>query len=487
MSPARGAAALAGLCALGGALAAVASGPASAALSLPCVGLLLWWTPRLRRGGPNAPRRLIGLGGVTAVWGLALAAAGAGWAGLALAAGGLAMGVLATRLALAEPRLPAGAGLPALAGPGPRLAAAADLGLGVLWESAALLRPLSHPGRVAAQLRDAVDRYDEAGWLAHPERAHPAPPPLEKPELDTRELPGLGRLEWLRFASEYEPADPEIAGRYRESRANRTAHALLWRHGAGPRPTLVCVHGFGMGRPAFDPHVLRLRGFDMPWIHELLGLDVVYVILPLHGPRAETPWSGGGLFDRHPLVPNAAITQAIWDLRRLTGWLRREGVPALGVSGMSLGGYVAALYASLDGALACAAPIVPAVDLCALFFAQLPGPRRREWERAGLTRELLERAWRPHAPLAHHPRVPHAARLLVAGAADRITPPEQALQLWEHWERPALHWFPGSHLLWNGRAELRLHLAEHLRRTLGAAGEPPMLSHFRGLCPPAKE
>ena len=105
------------------------------------------------------------------------------------------------------------------------------------------------------------------------------------------------------------------------------------------------------------------------------------MILPFHGPRAAGAVSGTGFFDAHPLVAAAALGQAVWDVRRIAGWLRAQGAPALGVHGLSLGGCVAALHASLDASLACAMPMIPAVDVAGVFWGQLPAARQREWER----------------------------------------------------------------------------------------------------------
>jgi hypothetical protein len=62
-------------------------------------------------------------------------------------------------------------------------------------------------------------------------------------------------------------------------------------------------------------------------------------------------------------------------------------------------------------------------------------------------------------------------RLIVAGLADRICPPDQAQALFEHWERPAIHWFPGTHMVPIGRRATRARIELHLRNTLLA--EPP--------------
>ena len=174
-------------------------------------------------------------------------------------------------------------------------------------------------------------------------------------------------------------------------------------------------------------------------------------------------------------------------MRRIAGYLRAQGVPALGVHGLSLGGCVAALYASLDASLACAIPMIPAVDLAGVFWGQLPAARQREWESAGLGREQIAQAWSLSAPLRHRPQLPHAARLIVAGAVDQLAPLEGARALWSHWDEPAAHWMPGGHLLWLGGAPLQQRLRAHLRATLLAepCADAPSLSRFRASPPPS--
>jgi hypothetical protein len=52
-----------------------------------------------------------------------------------------------------------------------------------------------------------------------------------------------------------------------------------------------------------------------------------------------------------------------------------------------------------------------------------------------------------HSPLIYRPLLPRERLMVVAGLGDRLTPPEHSLILWEHWGRPELQWFPGSHIL----------------------------------------
>jgi len=432
--------------------------------------------------GPSfaASRRLVGFGLVAALCGVGLAAAlGSGWI-LVAALASLSMIFAGTAHSLRVQ--------PAAEEPGfstrPRgvhVAMAADLGLAAFWEASALLRSWVDLRRVVADLEAAVARYESRGWMKHPEEALEVPPPLEKVHFARRTIAGE-RVETIRFESEFEPFDESVRSRFLCHRRNRDAQALLWRHGSAWRPILVSIHGYGMGRAAIDLPWLRRRGWDMAALHRDLGIDVVYFVLPLHGPRADGIRSATGFVDEHPLLTTAALAQAIWDLRRLVGWLRAQGASDIGVQGISLGGYVAALAAALDPMLRVVMPTVPAVDLVSSVYSQIPQFQRDRWQREGFSADLLARAWALHSPLSHRVKVPKAGRLLVAGFADRITPPPHARALWEHWDRPPLHWYPGSHLVWRGREPLQRCFRNHLREQLvGAASAPatPSLSHFR--------
>jgi len=431
------------------------------------VGAWLW-----RRPEPAAASWAVVGGALTLLVGLGLALFGALGAGLATGVLGAAAIFAGAQLSLAtHPRVhPL---------PGPRslrtnLAVAADESMKWFWHAGTLLSPPPPPGEWIDALHAAAERNRRDGVLEDPARAHPLPPALEKPELRRLELPGLPTAERLRFESEFEPREPELRERWGALAANRTAQAVLWRHAGERRPVLIVIPGYGMGRPALDA-----RALEVPWLYRTLGLDVALVTLPLHGARAIARRSGAGFLDGHPLQTNAAFGQAIWDLRRLAGWLRAEGAPALGVYGMSLGGYTAALFASLEPGLACAVPYVPAVSLPALLGASRSPAAHRLRESLGLGDALLSDAWASHEPLRHRPRVPPEGRLILAGLSDRICAPDQAEALWEHWERPSIHWFEGSHLAHFGRRRLRERLAVHLRETLLARSDLP-LTRFRG-------
>ena len=426
-----------------------------------------------RRPAPAAASWAVVGGALALLLGLGLAVAGEVGSGFVAGALGAVAAFVGAQLSLA-----AHPSVRPLAAPHSlrtSLAVATDESMKWLWHATSLVSRPPAPGAWLEAVRAAAERNRRAGVLEDPARAHPAPPALDKCELVRCELAGLPAADQLRFESGFVPRDPEVREAYLALEANRTARALVWRHSGERRPALLVIHGYGMGRAPLDA-----RAFEVPWLFRTLGLDVVLVTLPLHGARAAGRRSGAGFLDGHPLVTNAAFEQAIWDLRRIAAWLRSEGAPAVGVYGMSLGGYTAALFASLERGLACAVPYVPAVSLPGVLGASRSPAQRQAREALGLDDALLSEVWASHEPLRHRPLVAPEGRLILAGASDRICAPDQAQALWEHWERPSIHWFEGSHLAHFGRGKLRERLAVHLRETLFAAGQPT-LSRFRAL------
>jgi hypothetical protein len=59
----------------------------------------------------------------------------------------------------------------------------------------------------------------------------------------------------------------------------------------------------------------------------------------------------------------------------------------------------------------------------------------------------------PCTPLSYRPLLPKERLFLIGGVGDRLAPPRHARLLWDHWDRPRMHWFPGSHVLHLDRGE----------------------------------
>ncbi len=54
--------------------------------------------------------------------------------------------------------------------------------------------------------------------------------------------------------------------------------------------------------------------------------------------------------------------------------------------------------------------------------------------------------------------------MIIGGAGDRFAPPKHARLLWDHWDRPNIHWFPGNHIMHLDRGRYLKDAARFLRR-----------------------
>ncbi len=314
------------------------------------------------------------------------------------------------------------------------------------------------PRRLRAEVNDARALWEARGFVDKPEAYHRTPPALDDPAIRASRTRGFD-YEHLCFESGYEPALEEPGReRWLGYAANHTAHAWVLRHADVSRPWLVCIHGYQMGHPLID-----LSAFDPRWLHHRLGMNLLLPVLPLHGPRKIGRRSGDGFIAGDILDTVHAEAQAMWDIRRLISWVRALGGSRVGVYGLSLGGYNTALLASVEPGLACAIPGIPATDFTRLVWRHGPPLQIQRFEHLGLKLAEAQDALRVVSPLALEPKVPAAHRAIFGGIADRLVPPDQVRDLWRHWGRPKIVWYPGAHVTFGLHPPVRQLIEETLR------------------------
>jgi len=320
---------------------------------------------------------------------------------------------------------------------------------GALGSSLWPARRMARERELMAFYEPFADRADAAEVFALPRnmpRIHRSRPRLFR----RRDVP----TELLSFDSDYQTLCPEMADSYRSHRRNRYAHIQYWRHPGGARPTLIFLHGYFA-----SPYRLNSWGFSLPWFYKQ-GYDVALYTLPFHGMRSGRRQlvNGMGYFAHGMAHLNEAMRHAVQDIRVLFNFLEDEGAPAIGMSGLSLGGYLTALMAAVEPRLAFAIPNSPVVSLIDMAMA---------WQPTGVLMKLLR--WRHdigieemrhgtalHSPLTYEPAIDADRLMVIGGAGDRFTPPRFVRLLHEHWPGSQMHWFPGNHIM-------HLQQAEYLR------------------------
>lgn len=273
------------------------------------------------------------------------------------------------------------------------------------------------------------------------------PAPARVPRVQRRRrwaLPGLVS-EDLVFRSLHRPLARGFARRYRREYAeNHTVYARRIRpRSSRARPRLLYLHGY------MQPET---------WVEELgllaamaLRLDVEIVQLqpPYHGRR--TPRAarfGGELYWTADLVRSLeALRQNLLDARTLLGWLLARDERPVGVSGLSLGGALAACLTCLEPRFAFSIPLIAHMDLGALVRdAPVLGRMRRElgafgWSPADFAAFVRELGWESLAPV-----LPPGRIQIFAADADAFFDPEVVREMWRRWGEPEIHWYPCSHM-----------------------------------------
>lgn len=266
--------------------------------------------------------------------------------------------------------------------------------------------------------------------------------------------PGGINTELLTFESPFVTLHPDVRSEYGRHQRNRHAVAQYWRHPQGPMPTLIFIHGYGANNYLFNSLMFSLR-----WFYKQ-GYDILLCTLPFHGSRRNKydPFSGFGYISNGFAHLNEATLQAVFDLRIWINYLQDRGAPAVGVSGLSLGGYIASLAAAVDSRLAFVIPNAPPVLMADLMTEWQPmaWAAKRLLPRYHLDLGDLRHFLAVHSPLTYPPAIAADRLLIIGGAGDRLAAPHHAKTLHEHWKGSRLHWFPGNHMI-------HLHQATYLR------------------------
>lgn len=296
-----------------------------------------------------------------------------------------------------------------------------------------------HEARVHA-LRSVEARYAASDLAAF----FPEPRAIE-PVLRARGTlgDGLARtdLSWESIADTFLP---ELSASFHATLENRIGLSRTFTR-SSPRPLAILVHGYMLGKLSVEEHVWPLRQLDA------LGFDTALYVLPFHGRRADPNRGGRPPFPGlEPRLASEGFRQAVTDLRELVRLFRSRGHPQVGLLGMSLGGYTAALTATVEPTLDFLSPIVPLASLAD--FALEQGELPEAPEPRALEHDLLERAYQHVSPVHRAPQIAPERVLVIGAKADRITPISHARRLAAHF-RAELASFHGGHVVQWGRGQ----------------------------------
>lgn len=246
------------------------------------------------------------------------------------------------------------------------------------------------------------------------------------------------------FPSLHRPIEPRFAQRYARDRANHTVWTRWIRpRSATRRPRLVYLHGF------MQPETPIEELGILTTLATALDVEVVQVQPPYHGRRKPRGSRlDGELYWTADVVRSLeALRQSILDARTVLAWLLDQDDRPVGVTGLSLGGALAAALTCLEPRFAFSAPLIAHMDLAAIL-ADVPVLERvRQQLRArGFVPADLGRLFERIGWSRLRPQLPPERIRLFAASDDHFFRPERVEEMWRRWGEPPIEWFPCSHM-----------------------------------------
>lgn len=236
-----------------------------------------------------------------------------------------------------------------------------------------------------------------------------------------------------------------IRVRYGHARPeNQAMHARWFKHRGAPRPCAVILHGYLGGTLAVEEYMWPIQAlFDR-------GMDVVLTVLPMHGPRTAVRerFRLPGFPAVDPRLAVEGFRQLVHDHLTLFDHLLDNRVSSIGLMGMSLGGYSAALLSTLDPRIRFGVFYMPLASVSdfALRTGRMVGSDQEKQEQA----RALERVYRCVSPLTRPSLLPQGHSLVIAGESDLITGVPHSNQLVDQFQSE-VSTFAGGHILQLGR------------------------------------
>jgi len=231
--------------------------------------------------------------------------------------------------------------------------------------------------------------------------------------------------------------------------ANDEACALLFE---GPRgwsaPTVLILHAL-MSVNDIGYRRLASRFNDLGW-------NAAFLHLPFHYARRPRGYLNGELAITADLVRNGgALRQGVTELRQLMAFLRTRGCGEFGLFATSYGAWTGAVLASLEQDLSFLALLVPITDTQHAIWQSPAGLTIRGLlQRNGIDESMTGQHAHLSSPLHGLPSTDRSRIVLVAGAYDRIAPPDRVEALATAWGGARVIASPQGHFGYVGTRDL---------------------------------
>ncbi|MFE3898600.1 MULTISPECIES: alpha/beta hydrolase [unclassified Priestia] len=210
----------------------------------------------------------------------------------------------------------------------------------------------------------------------------------------------------------------------------------------GNKPNVIFVHGWRM--KGFD----RVKKIFHDSIMNNLGWNMYYYTLPYHLERQPEAslYSGEFMVSANINRTVEATRQAIVDLRALIQWMKNNKQGPVIIIGVSLGGFISNLVATLESEIDALVSIFYSNRLSYSIWNTIPGKYiRRDLESHGVNYNDLVKYWELVEPNQVLPKINKENILLISAKHDQYVHIQDADLLWESWGKPTRYVYNCGH------------------------------------------
>lgn len=243
---------------------------------------------------------------------------------------------------------------------------------------------------------------------------------------------------WLRLVNEETVTFPSPV--VTEFGCNNTVHCEYFApRGKTPAAGVVVLHILG-GDFELSRAICRALAIN--------GVGALFVKMPYYGPRRPAG-KQIRMISADLDQTTQGMRQAVLDIRRATAWLGAQpeiDAHRLGVTGISLGGIIAALATAAEPQLSKACLVLAGGDLMKIIREsdEMAGIRK-QWAQEPFDADKVAAQLRTVDPLTYAGKLKHRKLLMLNARQDRVIPPDCTQALWEAVGRPEIEWWNADH------------------------------------------
>ncbi|WP_226567811.1 alpha/beta hydrolase [Bacillus stratosphericus] len=227
-----------------------------------------------------------------------------------------------------------------------------------------------------------------------------------------------------------------------DDKNDKVTGEVFLRKDSKHKPNVIFVHGWRMD--SYD----RIKKIYHDRIIKNYDWNMYYYTLPYHfdrEPQAST-YSGERMISANINRTVQSSQQAIVELRGLIKWIKEIKGGEIIVIGISLGGWLTNLLATVEKEVDIVVSAFYANNIAHSIWNTLPGKYiRRDLEEHGTTYEELNKAWDIMNPSKAELLVDKENVLLISGKYDMYIDINDADILWNSWGKPKRHIYSCGH------------------------------------------